>query len=72
MMLKYRWIGIGFGVIFLASLLFQIWQFYLFIGKGPRFTAQDGQELCQIVRVIAIESYGFQSSGRTLPDCHYQ
>lgn len=42
-----------------------------FVNAGPRFTAQDGQELCWVIREIAKHSYGFQNSGLNLPDCNY-
>jgi len=45
--------GILLGLIVSASLAFQIWQLHRFINAGPRFTADDGQELCE--RVAALE-----------------
>lgn len=40
-----------------------------FVNMGLRFTAQQGQELCEVVRVVAMHSIGFQQSGLPLPDC---
>ncbi len=40
-----------------------------FMSKGPRFTAQDGYELCEKVKILARYSIGFQQSGLQLPDC---
>lgn len=40
-----------------------------FINVGPRFTGTQGWELCEIVRVVALHSIGFQQSGLPLPDC---
>jgi hypothetical protein len=40
-----------------------------FLNAGPRFTAYDGQELCEFQNVIAKHSIGFQQSGLPLLDC---
>lgn len=40
-----------------------------FINAGPRFTAQDGQELCE--RVKALEASAYSSTGRKPMDCNY-
>lgn len=42
-----------------------------FIAAGPRFTAKDGQKLCEALREIAKYSTGFQQSGKPLPTCDY-
>lgn len=42
-----------------------------FIDAGPRFTAQDGNALCEALREVAKHSIGFQQSGKPLPDCNY-
>lgn len=44
-------------------------QIQQFINAGPRFTSNDGRDLCEIVRVVALHSIGFQQSGLPLPDC---
>lgn len=63
--MNYRRLGIILGIIFSLSLVFQIWQLYRFVSAGPRFTAQDGQGLCE--RVKALEA----SLGKTQQDCRY-
>lgn len=40
-----------------------------FMNVGPRFTANDGRDLCETVRMVALHSIGFQQSGLSLPDC---
>lgn len=40
-----------------------------FISAGPRFTAHDGHDLCEVVKVIAQHSIGYQRSKLELPDC---
>lgn len=48
-------IGIVLGALVSASLAFQLWQLHQFINAGPRFTADDGQALCE--RVAALEQH---------------
>lgn len=43
-----------FGILFVISTAFQFYHYSLFINKGPRFTAYDGQELCERVRMLEI------------------
>jgi hypothetical protein len=54
-------------------LLWVAWSadYFYFRHAGARFTAQDGQDLCIVVRDIAKYSYGYQQLGNTLPECHY-
>jgi hypothetical protein len=59
------WLTTVIGGVFLLSVLFQFWTFYRFVNQGPRFTAADGQALCQ--RVQALER---QSSAQISP-CPY-
>jgi hypothetical protein len=40
-----------------------------FMNACPRFTAEDGKELCEYVNVIGRHSIGFQQSGLPLLDC---
>lgn len=54
-----------FAVLFVASLGFQGWQLYKFMNAGARFTAKDGQELCERVRFLE------QQSGRIAASCPY-
>lgn len=42
-----------------------------FVIKGPRFTAQDGQELCERIRVLEHHSYGYQNAGKPSLLCNY-
>lgn len=43
----------------------------VFVAKGPRFTAQDGQTLCERVKALEERSYGFRDAGKTPLDCEY-
>ena len=54
--------GILLGMTFSLILVFQAWQLWRFISAGPRFTAADGQALCE--RVAAMEQ-------PPMP-CHYE
>lgn len=56
-----RLFGIMLAVIVSLSLCFQIWQVYRFINAGARFTAADGQSLCE--RVAQLEN--------PPGECHY-
>ena len=47
-----RLLAIFIGLIAGASLLFQAWQLHLFMHAGPRFTAGDGQALCERVQAV--------------------
>lgn len=42
-----------------------------FVAAGPRFTAQDGQELCERVKALEAVSYGYRDAGKTPLDCRY-
>lgn len=42
-----------------------------FIGAGPRFTAYDGQELCERIRELETYSYGYKDLGRKPLNCVY-
>lgn len=42
-----------------------------FVSAGPRFTAHDGQELCERIRELELYSYGYKDAGRKPLDCHY-
>lgn len=46
-------------------------RFQSFVSKGPRFTAQDGQELCERVKTLEELSYGYKDTGRTALSCNY-
>lgn len=47
-----KWFGICFGILFAGSLLFQAWQLYRFVHAGARFTANDGQALCERIQKL--------------------
>lgn len=66
-----KWVGIFLGLLFSASLAFQAWQLYRFVNAGPRFTAVDGDELCQRVRTLEQVSYGYLESGKKPLTCNY-
>jgi len=42
-----------------------------FVAVGPRFTAQDGQELCERVKALEVYSYGYRDAGKKPLDCRY-
>lgn len=42
-----------------------------FVSAGPRFTAQDGQELCERVKAPESFSYGYRDAGKQPLDCRY-
>lgn len=41
---------LGIAVVILAT--FQVYHYNQFMSKGPRFTAYDGQELCERLRAL--------------------
>ena len=42
-----------------------------FVSAGPRFTSQDGQELCERVKALESFSYGYRDAGKKPLDCQY-
>lgn len=42
-----------------------------FVSAGPRFTAQDGQALCERVKALEVYSYGYRDAGNKSLDCRY-
>lgn len=61
-------------ILFLWSALStwrQLEQAQQFMAQGPRFTAQDGQALCERVRALEARSYGFEGAGQMPTACHY-
>ena len=42
-----------------------------FVSAGPRFTSQDGQELCERVKVLESFSYGYRDAGKKPLGCRY-
>ena len=49
------WLGVVLGVVISISLVLNAYQVWKFISAGPRFTAYDGQELCE--RIAAHERF---------------
>lgn len=71
-MVKMRKLLIGL-LLFIAVLPlgFQFWQSWSFQQQGPRFTAQNGQELCERVAELEKYSIGFRQSGIKRNPCTY-
>lgn len=42
-----------------------------FVLLGPRFTAKDGQELCERVKALESFSYGCRDAGKKALTCDY-
>lgn len=42
-----------------------------FVSAGPRFTAADGQVLCEQVKALEAASYGYRDAGKTPLTCDY-
>ena len=42
-----------------------------FVAAGPRFTAADGQVLCERVKALEAASYGYRDAGKTPLACDY-
>lgn len=58
------------GAILLGSIAFQTFHYNQFIDKGPRFTAFDGQDLCE--RVKLLEEYEIKKGSDAISkDCNY-
>ena len=49
----------------------QLDQMERFVAQGPRFTAADGQVLCERVRALEQAAYGYRDTGRTPLACDY-
>ena len=60
-----------YGIILFSMISFQFYHYNAFISKGPRFTAYDGQELCERVKRLESESYGFKDSNLPQLPCNY-
>lgn len=59
-------------VVIAFSITFQLVQLWQFVRVGPRFTAHDGQELCERVKALEERSYGFRDAGKMPLDCQYK
>lgn len=57
-----------YGIILFSMISFQFYQYSEFVKKGPRFTAYDGQELCERVKRLENESYRLRVAS---PPCEY-
>lgn len=66
-----HWIGIIVAIVVSLSVGFQIFQVYSFMNQGKRFTAKDGQELCERLAVLERHSVLFKESNFTLRPCSY-
>lgn len=71
MMKMPRPVGLIIGLVFGFSIVFQAWQFYKFMGMGPRFTASDGVALCLRIQKLEKLSYGYRDAGYVPLDCDY-
>ena len=69
--IKGHWFGIVIAIVVSLSLGFQIWQLYRFMNQGARFTAQDGQQLCERIATLERHSIGFQHSVVVSEPCDY-
>lgn len=70
-LIKKHLIGIIVAIIVSLSIGFQIWQVYNFMHQGKRFTAKDGQELCERLAVLERHSVLFKESNFILRPCSY-
>jgi hypothetical protein len=50
----------------------QLAQIQRWMGRGARFTAQDGQALCERVKALEAVSYGYRDAKLQSQDCHYE
>lgn len=66
-----KWTGLLLGLMFGGSLMFQAWQLHRFVNQGPRFTARDGQALCERVKALEAASYGYRDAGHVPLRCNY-
>lgn len=42
-----------------------------FMNVGPRFTAKDGQALCERIKALEQVSYGYRDAGKSDLSCDY-
>lgn len=49
----------------------QIASMQRFVNKGARFTAQDGQQLCERVKQLERYSYGYRDARKAAMPCNY-
>lgn len=60
-----------FWLIVLWLVAVQAAQYNHFMSRGPRFTAYDGQELCERVKLLEDASYGLHDKGLPKLPCDY-
>ena len=58
-------------IVFMALVSFDLYRMMTFIRQGARFTAADGQALCERVRALEAASYGYRDAGKTPQVCDY-
>ena len=64
-------LGTILGIIISINIIFQFKAWYDFKNAGPRFTAQDGQELCIRIKRLEEVSYGFKEKQIPILECSY-
>lgn len=60
-----------FWLIVIGLVVAQAAQYNRFMSRGPRFTAYDGQELCERVKLLEEASYEFHDKGLPKLPCDY-
>ena len=69
-----RWWKILVIILLLVSIIhtwIQLSSMQSFVNKGPRFTAQDGQQLCERVLELERWSYGYRDADKVALPCNY-
>jgi len=59
------------GGLFVFSLAVQFYSFYSFKSAGSRFTAKDGQFLCEHIKIIETYSKGYRESKAPVITCNF-
>lgn len=71
-MVKVKQVLIGLLLALVVTPMgFQLWQIWNFQQQGARFTAQDGQQLCERVADLERRSYGYRDAGKMPLTCDY-
>lgn len=60
-----------FWLIVIGLVVAQAVEYNHFMSRGPRFTAYDGQELCERVKLLEDASYGVHDRGLPKLPCDY-
>lgn len=69
-----RWwkvLVIALLIVSLGSTWLQVERIQRWANQGARFTAQDGQALCERVKALEAASYGFRDAGKAPLTCNY-